>query len=71
MENQEINVEDIKNEMKEFYNITVSDENVNEWLQMYHYDRIEDDEDYDGEFVFDTSEREDFYLHLEEEGLLD
>ena len=70
MNNQEINVEDIKNEMKEFYDVIVSDEDVNEWLQMYHYDRIENDEDYDGEFVFDTSEREDFYLYLEEEGLL-
>jgi hypothetical protein len=65
MNTQEINVEDIKNEMNEFYGITVSDEVVNDWLDMYC-----DDEE-DDEFVFDTSEREDFYLYLEEEDLLD
>jgi hypothetical protein len=70
MDNSEINVQDIIDEMKSFYNITVSDEVVNDWLQVYHYDRMEDDEDYDGEFVFDTGEREDFLLYLKDQNLL-
>jgi hypothetical protein len=64
--NEEINIQDIKDEMKDFYSLEVSDEDVNNWLELYHYDRIEDDPDYDGDFVFDTGEREDFYIYLQD-----
>jgi hypothetical protein len=64
--NEEINIQDIKDEMKDFYSLDVSDDDVNDWLEVYHYDRIEDDPDYDGDFVFDTGEREDFYIYLQD-----
>jgi hypothetical protein len=64
--NEEINIQDIKDEMKDFYSLEVSDEDVSNWLELYHYDRIEDDPDYDGDFVFDTGEREDFYIYLQD-----
>jgi hypothetical protein len=70
MKNQEINLQEIKDEMKQFYDLTVTEEVIEEWIGWYHYDRIEDDEDYDGIFCFDTSEREDLYIHLKEEGLI-
>jgi hypothetical protein len=63
-EQEEIDIQAIKDEMKDFYDLVVSDDDVNNWLQSYHYDRIEDDPDYDGNFVFDTGEREDFYHYL-------
>jgi hypothetical protein len=63
-EQEEIDTQAIKDEMKDFYDLMVSDDDVKDWLQSYHYDRIEDDPDYDGNFVFDTSEREDFYHYL-------
>jgi hypothetical protein len=65
-----INVRAIKKEMDEFYGIDVSEEDIIDWLESYHFDRIEDDEDYDGEFVFDTGEREDLYMHLEDQDLI-
>ena len=65
-----ITVRVIKKEMDEFYGVDVSEEDINDWLKSYHFDRIEDDEDYDGEFVFDTGEREDLYIHLEDQGLI-
>ena len=37
---------------------------------MYHFDRIEEDPDYDGDFCFDTTEREDLMYYLEELGLI-
>jgi hypothetical protein len=61
-----INIQDIKDEMKDFYSLDVSNSDVKDWLQSYHYDRIEDDPDYDGDFVFDTTEREDFFLYLKD-----
>jgi hypothetical protein len=70
MKNQEINLQEIQDEMKQFYDVTVTEEVIEEWIGWYHYDRIEDDEDYDGIFCFDTSEREDLYIHLKEEGLI-
>jgi hypothetical protein len=70
MKNQEINLQEIKDEMKQFYDVTVTKKVIEEWIGWYHYDRIEDDEDYDGIFCFDTSEREDLYIHLKEEGLI-
>lgn len=70
MNNKDINVVDIKEEMYNFFGINVSEEDINKWIKMYHYDRIEDDEDYDGEFCFDTGEREDLYIYLEQEGLI-
>lgn len=65
-----INVRAIKKEMDSFYGIDVSEEDIKDWLESYHFDRIEDDEDYDGEFVFDTGEREDLYMYLEDQGLI-
>jgi hypothetical protein len=69
-ENSTIDIPAIKREMQDFYGIDISEEDISDWLQSYHYDRIEDDEDYDGEFVFDTGEREDLYTHLEDQGLI-
>ena len=56
--------------MDKFYGIDVSEGDIIDWLESYHFDRIEDDEDYDGEFVFDTGEREDLYMHLEDQDLI-
>jgi hypothetical protein len=63
-ENKEIDVKAIKDEMNNFYGLNISDEDVNDWLEVYHYDRLEDDPDYDGNFEFDTAEREDFHDYL-------
>ena len=63
----EIDIEEIKDDMKSFYDIDVTDTQIKDWLKSYHYDRIEDDPDYDGNFFFDTEEREDFFYYLEDQ----
>ena len=64
---EEFNIKDIQNEMKSFYGLNVSNQDVMDWLEMYHFDRLEEDEDYSGNFEFDTSEREDFYHYISKE----
>jgi hypothetical protein len=64
---EKIDVKGIIEEMEDFYGLKVSEEEVLDWLEFYHFDRIEEDPGYDGNFLFETSEREDFYIYLVEE----
>ena len=62
-------VNEIKNEVFDFYNIKVSNEVVEDFISWYYMN--EDNEDFkpfdeDGIPVFDTSEREDFMYYLED-----
>jgi hypothetical protein len=61
---------DIQTEMRELYNLLLTEDIIKDFLKFYHYDRIEDDPDYDGEFVFDTTEREDLLYYLEDIGMV-
>jgi hypothetical protein len=69
MINEEL-ILDIQTEMKELYNLLLTEDTIKDFIKVYHYDRIEDDPDYDGYFVFDTTEREDLLYYLEELGLI-
>jgi len=70
MINEQELIEEIQNTMMDFYGLDVSEEVIKDFIQLYHYDRIEDDPDYDGNFCFDTGEREDLVYYLEELGLV-
>ena len=66
-------VNEIKNEVFDFYNIKVSNEVVEDFISWYYMN--EDNEDFkpfdeDGIPVFDTSEREDFMYYLEDLGIV-
>jgi hypothetical protein len=63
-------IQEIQEEMFRFYNLNVGPNVIKQFLKMYHFDRIEEDPDYDGDFVFDTGEREDLMYYLEELGLI-
>jgi hypothetical protein len=69
MINEEL-ILDIQTEMREFYNLLLTEDTIKDFLKFYHYDRIEDDPDYDGVFVFDTTEREDLLYYLEDIGMV-
>jgi hypothetical protein len=63
-------VQEIQDEMFRFYNLNVGPNVIKQFLKIYHFDRIEEDPDYDGYFCFDTTEREDLIYYLEELGLI-
>jgi len=63
-------IQEIQDEMLRFYNLNVGPNVIKQFLKMYHFDRIEEDPDYDGDFYFDTTEREDLMYYLEELGLI-
>jgi hypothetical protein len=63
-------IQEIQEEMFRFYNLNVGPNVIKQFLKMYHFDRIEEDPDYDGDFCFDTTEREDLMYYLEELGLI-
>ena len=63
-------IQEIQDEMFRFYNLNVGPNVIKQFLKMYHFDRIEEDPDYDGDFCFDTTEREDLMYYLEELGLI-
>lgn len=69
MINEEL-ILDIQTEMRELYNLFLTEDTIKDFLKFYHYDRIEDDPDYDGVFVFDTTEREDLLYYLEDIGMV-
>ena len=64
-------VEEIKTEVFDFYSVRVNDDVVKEFIE-YYYDDEETEDDYykpftdEGIPVFDTAEREDFMIYLEE-----
>jgi hypothetical protein len=64
-------IETIKTEVFDFYDVKVEDDVIKEFIEWYYNDE-ETDEDYykpftdDGNPVFDTTEREDFMIYLEE-----
>ena len=63
-------IQEIQDEIFRFYNLNVGPNVIKQFLKMYHFDRIEEDPDYDGDFCFDTTEREDLMYYLEELGLI-
>jgi len=63
-------IQEIQDEMFRFYNLNVGSNVIKQFLKMYHFDRIEEDPDYDNNFCFDTGEREDLMYYLEELGLI-
>ena len=66
-------VNEIKNEVFDFYNVKVNDEVVIDFIEWYYLN--EDNEDFkpfddEGIPVFDTGEREDFMYYLEDLGIV-
>ncbi len=66
-------VNTIKDEIYDFYDVTVNDEVVVDFIEWYYLN--EDNEEFkpfddEGIPVFDTSEREDFMLYLEDLGIV-
>ena len=65
-------IEEIKKEVFDFYGVKVKNNVIKEFIDYYYDDEEEEDEDYyrpftdEGIPVFDTSEREDFMIYLEE-----
>lgn len=55
---KETDMQDTKNEIKDFYDLMMSDDDVKNWLQSYHYDRIKNDPSYDSNLTFNASKRE-------------
>ena len=68
-------VNEIKNEVFDFYSVKVNDEVVKDFINEYYLSFDDDDECYkpfleDGTPLFDTSEREDFMYYLEDLGIV-
>jgi 6-pyruvoyl-tetrahydropterin synthase len=66
-------VNEIKNEVFDFYKVKVEDETIKDFIDFYYMN--EDNEDFkpfdeDGIPVFDTTEREDFMYYLEDVGIV-
>jgi 6-pyruvoyl-tetrahydropterin synthase len=66
-------VNTIKDEIYDFYDVTVNDEVVVDFIEWYYLN--EDNEEFkpfddEGIPVFDTSEREDFMYYLEDLGIV-
>jgi len=59
---EEIDYSSIKGEMKKIYDIDVDLDTIEDFVTSYN--------DSEGMDVFDTTEREDFYLYLKDEGKL-
>jgi 6-pyruvoyl-tetrahydropterin synthase len=67
-------VNEIKNEVFDFYNVKVEDETIKDFIDFYYMN--EDNEDFKpfdeyGIPVFDTTEREDFMYYLEDLGIVE
>ena len=59
-------IKEIQDEMFDFYGRKVNETIVEQFLVEQIDDRKLDDPDWDGNFVFDTTEREDFILFIRE-----
>ena len=59
-------IKEIQDEMFDFYDTKVNENLVEKFLVEQIDDRKLDDPDWDGNFVFDTTEREDFILFVRE-----
>ena len=65
-------IEEIKNEVFDFYNVNVDDQTVKDFTDWYYLD--EDNKEYlfddEGNYYFETTEREDFMIYLDEIGVI-
>jgi hypothetical protein len=74
-EAEEVNVlsneflQDIQDTMKMYYKMDVDMDDIKDWVKFYYidYNSEYDNEEDKKELVFDTAEREDFYMHLNPE----
>jgi len=59
-------LQDIQDTMKMYYKMDVDMDDIKDWVNMYYigYNSEYDNEEDKKELVFDTTEREDFYMHL-------
>lgn len=57
-------IKEIQDEMFDFYDMKVSETIIEQFLVEQIDDRKLDDPDWDGKFVFDTTEREDLYMFV-------
>ena len=57
-------IKEIQDEMFDFYDMKVSETIIEQFLVEQIDDRKLDDPDWDGNFVFDTTEREDLYMFV-------
>ena len=60
-------IKEIQNEMFDFYDMKVSKTIIEQFLVEQIDDRKLDDPDWDGDFVFDTTEREDLYMFVNDD----
>ncbi len=60
-------IKEIQNEMFDFYDMKVNKTIVEQFLVEQIDDRKLDDPDWDGDFVFDTTEREDLYMFVSDD----
>jgi hypothetical protein len=60
-------IKEIQNEMFDFYDMKVSKTIIEQFLVEQIDDRKLDDPDWDGDFVFDTTEREDLYMFVSDD----
>ncbi len=60
-------IKEIQNEMFDFYDILIDKTIVEQFLVEQIDDRKLDDPDWDGNFVFDTTEREDLYMFVSDD----
>jgi len=60
-------IEEIKNKVSDFYNVNVDDETVKDFINNYYLN--EDNKEYlfddEGNYYFETTEREDFMIYLD------
>ena len=64
--------EEIKQEVSFFYNVNVNDQTVKDFINNYYLN--EDNKEYlfddEGNYYFETTEREDFMIYLDEVGVI-
>jgi len=64
--------EEIKEEVFHFYDLNVNDETVKDFISWYYLN--EDNKEYlfddEGNYYFETTEREDFMIYLDEIGVI-
>jgi hypothetical protein len=62
-------LQDIQDTMKMYYKMDVDMDDIKDWVKFYYidYNSEYDNEEDKKELVFDTAEREDFYMHLNPE----
>ena len=60
-------IKEIQDEMFDFYGRKVNETIVKQFLVEQIDDRKLDDPDWDGNFVFDTTEREDLYMFVSDD----